>query len=129
MGISHKERDRIERMRRDSWSPKMNYKINGQMFILPPLDWQRLKCLILSSPAKIYMQTAILVHCCLWENKLVQLFEDKFGSIYKNLECSLPLTHHLYFYEFISQINSQKYAKLYVQDVPCCFLIITATNT
>lgn len=75
------------------------------------------------------MQTDTHVHCCLWENKLAQVFEDKSGTIYKNLECLLPLTHHLYFYEFISQINSYKYAKLYVQDVPCCFLIITASNT
>lgn len=76
-----------------------------------------------------YMQTDIRVRCCLWENILAQVFEDKFGTIYKNLECSLPLSHHLYFYEFISSINSHKYAKLYVQDVPCCFLIITASNT
>lgn len=48
-----------------------------------------------------YMQTDILVNCRLWENKLVQVLEDKFGNIYKNLKCSIPLTHHLYFCEFI----------------------------
>lgn len=49
-----------------------------------------------------YMQTDILAHSYSWENKLVQLFEDKFGNIYKSLKCSIPLTHHIYFYESIS---------------------------
>lgn len=30
-----------------------------------------------------YMPTDILVYCCLQKNKLVQVFEDKFGNIYE----------------------------------------------
>lgn len=66
-----------------------------------PVELARLK---LDNPLSWlkYMPTDILVHCCLWENKLVQVFEDGFGNIYKNLKCSISSTHHLYFYEFIS---------------------------
>ena len=72
-----------------------------------------------------YMPADILVYCCVQKNKLVQVFEDKFGNIYENLKCSIPLTHHLYFYDFISYMNSHKYAKLCIQDVLGCFLIMT----